>query len=32
MTKTLYDEIIDEIGTRTKERFGVDIFSLDTYK
>lgn len=31
MSKPLYEEIIDEIGTQTLARLGLNIFSLDTY-
>ena len=29
--KALYEEVIDEIGTQTLARFGLNIFSLNTY-
>ena len=29
--KTLHQEVIDEIGTQTLARFGLNIFSLNTY-
>ncbi|QCD44204.1 hypothetical protein [Campylobacter mucosalis] len=32
MTKALHEEIIDEIGTQTLARFGLNIFSLNTYE
>lgn len=32
MSKAIYEEIIDEIGTQTLARFGLNIFSLDTYE
>lgn len=28
MSKAIYEEIIDEIGTQTLARFGLNIFSL----
>ena len=31
MTKSLHEEIINEIGTQTLARFGLNIFSLNTY-
>lgn len=31
MNKALHEEIIEEIGTQTLARFGLNIFSLDTY-
>ena len=31
MSKAIYEEIIDEIGTQTLARFGLNIFSLNTY-
>jgi hypothetical protein len=30
-SKALYEEVIDEIGTQTLARFGLNIFSLNTY-
>ncbi|STQ86042.1 phage tail family protein [Helicobacter muridarum] len=30
--KALYEEVIEEIGTQTLARFGLNIFSLNTYK
>ena len=30
-TKALYAEVIDEIGTQTLAKFGLNIFSLNTY-
>ena len=32
MTKSLHEEIINEIGTQTLARFGLNIFSLNTYE
>lgn len=32
MSKALYEEVIDEIGTQTLARVGLNIFSIDTFK
>lgn len=32
MAKALYEEIIDEIGTQTLARFGLNIFNLNSYQ
>ncbi|WP_181371313.1 hypothetical protein [Helicobacter pylori] len=31
-TKEFYEEVIEEIGTQTLARLGLNIFSLNTYK
>ncbi|WP_233707728.1 hypothetical protein [Helicobacter aurati] len=31
MAKALYEEVIDEIGTQTLARLGLNIFSFNTY-
>ena len=31
MTKAIHEEIINEIGTQTLAKFGLNIFSLNTY-